>query len=101
MDSPSAVGLRLAARVVRGEILQRFRPDSCIPTTRVLVSVLRYFGISARPLAVRAGAYNEAAWTLAASGVPVSAWPRQAHSVDIQAAGQHRPGGWDGHLVAV
>ncbi len=46
------------APIVRPEILQDFRRDSCIGSTKVLIEVLKHFGISAEPMPVQAYVYN-------------------------------------------
>jgi hypothetical protein len=57
--------------------------------------------MTGRPLAVKVAVFNAAARPLATAGVPVSDWPPEAHSIGIDGSGQHRPGGWNGHLIAV
>lgn len=92
----------LIAATVRPLILQRFRPDSCIATTRAVVEVLHYFGQAARVQPVRVCAWNAEAAALVAAKVTMSAWPRSAWSVGVTGTDQVAPDGvWDGHLVAV
>lgn len=93
--------LEAAARSARAAVLEQFRADSCIATTRVVIAVLRYLGVPARPAAVRVAAHNAAADQLARAGIAVRDWPAEAYSVGVAASGQHRPGRWDGHLVAL
>jgi hypothetical protein len=100
-DSPARPSLDEVAQAARAAVLESFRPDSCIATTRVTIDVLAYFGYTGQPLAVKTAVFNQHAWRLLHAGVPVSEWPPEAHSIGIGGAGQHRPGRWDGHLVAV
>jgi hypothetical protein len=81
MTSHPVPSLDQIARAACSAVLESFRPDSCIATTRVVISVLRYYGLPAKPLAVKVAAFNAVAWPLADAGMPVDAWPREAHSV--------------------
>jgi hypothetical protein len=90
--------LQAAADAARAAVLTRFRPDSCIATTRVVIEVLRAFGVPARPWPVNVKIFNAAAWPLANARVPVAEWPGDAWSVGIDVR-NGRDG--VGHLVAV
>jgi hypothetical protein len=100
----------LAALAVqaRPRILQRWREDSCIATTRICLDVCRALDISARPAAVTATAFN----------APLVRWIREhprgtidemrefqrvsdGHSVGVgYPEGTNSQGpGWSGHLV--
>lgn len=48
------------AELGRPEILKKWRPDSCIASTRIALLVLREFGIRARPLPVEVLVFNDA-----------------------------------------
>lgn len=89
--------LQVVADAARQAVLTRFTPASCIATTRVVVGVLRYFGVAARPWAVSTHLFNPAAWELREQGIPAAEWPPDAWSIGIRGdlAGQV------GHLVAV
>lgn len=96
---------RFLERVVahtRASVLEVFRPDSCIATTRILVDVLDYFSISVRPVAVMFRAYNALSTKMMIDEVPVEDWPEEAWSVGI-IPGQKptSSNNWPGHLVAL
>ena len=93
----------LIARAVRQAVLVEFRHDSCIASTRVTLEVCRYWGLAARPQAVKVQAFTPQAWQQRAAlrNVPVDKWPKGAWSVGIAGSGKHGPGRWDGHLVAL
>jgi hypothetical protein len=90
------------AAAVRAAVLGEFRRDSCIASARVAIGVCRYWGIPARPLAVRVAAYTRIAWDQrdVLDGLPAELWPEGAWAVGI-AGGRHRQGRWNGHLVAL
>jgi hypothetical protein len=100
MPLPEGVALHNVVAVVRNHVLESFREDSCIASTRVLIDVLDYFGVVARPVPMRVLAFNAEAYPLFTGGVGVADWPDSAWSVGIAASGKHKPGRWDGHLVA-
>lgn len=97
--------LQAVADAARAAVLRRFRPDSCIATTRVVIETLRYFGVPARPWAVNMIMFNAAAWPLAVAKVPATDWPEDAWSVGFAAAGFAKDGTADpdnvGHVVAL
>ena len=101
MDLPERVTLQDVVTVVRGNVLETFRQDSCIASTRVVIDVLDYFGIVARPRPVAAVAFNPEGYQLFLKGVPLEEWPKSAHSVGVKGTGPHVGDRWDGHLVAV
>jgi hypothetical protein len=91
--------------VARPIILERFRPDSCIVSTRIAIDVLDYFGIKAKALPVKLGAYNPLAWESVEKGVEPD-WNGGAWGVGIGTASpiaftRQSPSGVDGHLVAL
>lgn len=90
------------ARAVRQAVLAEFRVDSCIASTRVTIEVCRYWGLMARPQPTRVQAFTPTAWKLRDElvSLPVEQWPPGAYSVGV-AGGDHAPGRWNGHLVAV
>lgn len=83
-----------------GPILDRhLRVDSCLNATRILLEVLRELGFSARPLSVKAFAYNAVYVRRLSAGLDPMDDPR-AWGVAIEtrvAAGT----GWPGHLVTL
>ncbi|QBR93767.1 hypothetical protein [Nocardioides euryhalodurans] len=88
-----------AAAMVRAATLTLLeRPNSCIRSTRLTVEVLGLMGLSARPVAVHAIAFNAEARGLVDQGVPMDAWPSSAWSVGIAPTADDD--GWPGHLVA-
>jgi hypothetical protein len=52
--------IELMLEVLRGEIRQDFRADSCIASTRVTIKVLEHFHIDAFPITCRVRVYNKA-----------------------------------------
>jgi hypothetical protein len=97
--------LQATADAARAAVLRRYRPDSCIATTRVVIEALRYFGVTARPWAVDLQIYNAAAWAARAGDVPAADWPDDAWTIGIAPAGYAASGATDqnnvGHVVAV
>jgi hypothetical protein len=77
--------LNAIALASRAAVLERYRPDSCIATTRVVTEVARYWGVTVRPWAVNVRLFTEGAWELAEAGVPVAEWPDDAWSIGIEA----------------
>jgi hypothetical protein len=84
-----------------------YRPDCCIAATAVLIDVLDYFRLTARPLRVIATVYNPAmSERILREGMPTLAeaerdwFPNGCYSL---AAGIGAPesGKWPGHLVAI
>jgi len=100
--SPSPGWYGLLAATVRQAVLTQFRQDSCIASARVTLLVCHYFGIVAKPQAVKVCAYTPLAWEQRArlASLPAEQWPSGAWAVGIT-GGEHRPGRWNGHLVAL
>lgn len=98
MTDPAAV-IEFLLTEGRSIILERFKPSSCIASTRIGIDVLRGFGLRSYPIATRVVAYNAAAARLVTARVPVDEWPDEAWSVGIQGSGVSKAGEWDGHLV--
>jgi len=92
---------RLAV-AVRRAVLTEFAPDSCIASTLAVIETARYFGVKARPQATTIRVYSAIAWDQreALADVPPADWPPGAYSVGID-GGAHKPGRWNGHLIAV
>jgi hypothetical protein len=90
--------MQLVADASRAAVLTRFDVSSCIATTRVVIEVLAYFGIAARPWAANVKLFNDIAWKLTGDGVPLTAWPPEAHSVSVDT---RNGGDGIGHVVAV
>jgi hypothetical protein len=90
--------LQAALDASRAAVLRRYKPESCIATTRVTIEVLRHFGVRAAPWPVNVSVFTEAAWDLARQGVPIGEWPPGAWSVGIHVdASPDRVG----HLAAI
>ena len=91
---------------VRAEVLRAgFTASSCILSTRVLMNVLDYLGIEAKPVAVTVVAFNSKGWELHNAGKPLE--DDDAWSVGIEGTGKRRRNAttgrmdWDGHLIAL
>jgi hypothetical protein len=98
---PTLTEIMLASRE---SVLEEFRKQSCIATTRVIIDVCAYFGIKASPMAVSVIAFTKTAWAQDGDGAPVSEWPDDRYSVGIgfrSRLGHKLTKDWDGHLVAV
>jgi hypothetical protein len=109
--------LRGIEDVAREEILRDFTPDSCIASTKVLIRVLRRYGIEAVPVGVRLVLGNRtftrlvkeegriptmdeailAGWFTKHGAWSVGVGYRQMVRPD---RGLTRDGKWEGHLVA-
>jgi hypothetical protein len=92
----------------RATILRRFHADSCVASTRVVIEVLDYFGIRAKPQPVRLRIFNPEATRLVAAGVELlpehkdaGAWIVEVEGTGRMTAGADGRRRWDGHLVAV
>lgn len=85
-------------RVARGILLFYFGPASCIASTRVTIEVLKRFGVSAEPLAVKFLAQCHARKTAYQSGFTDEEL-KGAKSQSPAPGHQHE--GWNGHLVAI
>jgi hypothetical protein len=91
------------AETVREAILGEFSHDSCIASTLAVIEVCRYFGVTARPQPTTIRVYSPLAWRLRdeLAATPPADWPSGAHSVGIDGVAPHKPGRWNGHLVAL
>jgi hypothetical protein len=108
--------------VGRPELLKRFRPDSCVESTRLVVEFLRSHGVRVSPLRVQVGVFNDAiVKRLEVTPNPgpgeLARWERLdgSWSVGIGATSDamarakaadaslvvSASGGWSGHLVAL
>jgi hypothetical protein len=83
-----------------------FRPDCCIAATAILIDVLDYFHLTARPLSVIATVFNPAmSERIEREGMPTleqaeADWfPKGCYSLAV-GLGENEPGKWPGHLVA-
>jgi hypothetical protein len=83
-----------------------YRPDCCIAATAILIDVLDYFRLTARPLSVIASVYNPAmSERILREGMPTLEeaerdwFPNGCYSVAV-GIGDPEPGKWPGHLVA-
>lgn len=56
--------LEVVTTTVRELVLEDFIVTSCIPTTRILIDVLDYFGISGKPIPVEVLIFNKEARTI-------------------------------------
>lgn len=50
--------LEVVTEVVRARVLDYFKPDSCHATTRIVIDVLDYFGVPAKPIPVETLVFN-------------------------------------------
>lgn len=101
--------LEALVAVARPIILHYFRPDSCIGSTRLAIQALGAFDIPARPLKVRASAFNAA--YLARLGqlghfprdaAELDTWCREYNAWSVCVGHADASGrGWNGHLVAL
>jgi hypothetical protein len=99
--------LKLYARIARPVILEYFRKDSCIASTRITVEVFTRLGFKAIPLPSQAQIYNrkfreilerEKHWP---TKEEMKKWITQgAWGIGI-GFGDHKGGGYVGHLVAI
>jgi hypothetical protein len=99
-EVPAVTGdelLQAVADAAREAVLDRYEPDSCIATTRVVIETARYFSVSMRPWAVNLRVFNPAGWACAEAGTPAADWPEDAWAMSMSAA----TGEQVGHVVAV
>lgn len=90
------------AHIGRPEILKRFKPDSCIASTRVGIEVLKRFGITAEAIPVKVMVYNEPLWKRMTAGSFDGTFNDEDWSVGIGMGydPRRRPeDGFNGHLV--
>lgn len=96
-------------------ILGEFRADSCIASTLVTIEVLKYFGITAEPLALSVIVFNAEAAQMLTDGATMDDVGEATRKISLNAEGgpwtigvgsgqqTRRPGeplGWAGHLIA-
>lgn len=92
----------LLCRIGRPMILEEYRPDSCIASTRIGIAVLKELEVPASPLPVEVVAFNPTFSRIMAQGSApeVAVADARAWSVGVSpSAPPPRPGGWVGHLV--
>ncbi len=82
-----------------------YRPDCCIAATAILIDVLDYFRLTARPLSVIATVFNPAMTErIEREGMPTLEeaerdwFPNGCYSLAV-GFGDPEPGKWPGHLV--
>lgn len=110
MNHPFIAALVATARP---HILERFRPNSCIASTRVAIEALARFGVAATAVAAQVEIYNPTARALLEGGISKEAFrARLAESVRAApgpeppwsiglGVGEPLHGSWTGHLVAL
>jgi hypothetical protein len=96
------------ASLVPALVTPVYGPNSCIPTTRVVIGALEGLGIKARPLSVRTNVINERYLTAVEElGRPfrdkaeAMEWHRSRGVFSYGIGAKHAAGTWPGHLVAV
>jgi hypothetical protein len=105
---PARPFLTRLCEVVREELRigTLYRPDCCIAATAILIDVLDYFRLTARPLSVIATVFNPAmSGRIEREGMPtleeaeLDWFPHGCYSLAV-GSGDPEPGKWPGHLVA-
>lgn len=100
--------LTLLLEHARPAILEEFRADSCIASTRIGLDVLDHFGILAEPLPVSVTIFNpvmvekyDEGMTLPQSKQEMEEWVRLygAWAIGLGHGGDQGPLKWPGHLV--
>lgn len=89
-------------RAAAAPIFEReLRVDCCLNASRILLEVLHGLGVSARPISVRAFAYNGVYMERLWGGLnPLE--DDRAWGVGVETRpGMGEPGGWSGHLVVL
>ncbi len=108
VTGPARPFLAHVCEVVRDELRigTLYRPDCCIAATAILIDVLDYFRLTARPLSVVATVYNPAmSERILRDGMPTLEeaerdwFPNGCYALAV-GAGDPQPGKWAGHLVA-
>jgi hypothetical protein len=108
VNGPFRPFLPRVCEVVRDEmrIGTHYRPDCCIAATAILIDVLDYFRLTARPLSVIATVFNPAmSGRIEREGMPTLKeaerdwFPHGCYSLAV-GSGDPEPGKWPGHLVA-
>lgn len=90
-------------------LLENFRPDSCIASTKVGIDVLAYFGLRGQPMAVSAMLFNAEAMRLLSEGTSMEDLHAMMTAIPADQSGgpwslglgvgAQQPGAWAGHLV--
>lgn len=85
----------------RRKILEVYRPDSCIASTRIGMDVLRAHGAKPYPVAVKLDIFNHAARQAMEEGwTEAETLAAGAKIIGVDGTGKLAQGtGWDGHLV--
>jgi hypothetical protein len=105
---PTRPFLPRLCEVVREELRigTLYRPDCCIAATAILIDVLDYFRLTARPLSVIVTVFNPAmSERIEREGMPTLEeaerdwFPHGCYSLAV-GVGDPQPGKWPGHLVA-
>jgi hypothetical protein len=105
---PARPFLPRLCEVVREELRigTLYRPDCCIAATAILIDVLDYYRLTARPLSVIATVFNPAmSGRIEHKGMPTLEeaerdwFPHGCYSLAV-GVGDPEPGKWPGHLVA-
>ena len=108
VTGPARPLLPRLCEVVRDEmrIGSLYRPDCCIAATAILIDVLDYFRLNARPLSVIATVFNPAmSERIEREGMPTLEeaerdwFPYGCYSLAV-GVGDPEAGKWPGHLVA-
>jgi hypothetical protein len=108
VTGPARPFLPHLCQVVREELRigSLYRPDCCIAATAILIEVLDYFRLNARPLSVIATVFNPAmSERIEREGMPTLEkaerdwFPCGCYSLAV-GVGDPEPGKWPGHLVA-
>lgn len=99
-DLPYTFLLDLVAETAAPVFERTLTEDSCLNATRILLDVLRELGFKARPLSVRAFAFNEVYIDRLKRGLPPLADPA-SWGLGIETRPNVGGKGWPGHVVAL
>jgi hypothetical protein len=100
--------LRLLLEYARPIILEEFKTDSCIASTRIGLDVLDHYGILAEPLTVKTTIFNpvmlqrhESGERLPTNDAEMQEWvgKYRAWAIGLGFGGDQGPHKWPGHLV--
>lgn len=90
-------------------LLEEFRADSCIASTKIGIEVLAYFGMRSEPLPIAAMLFNAEAVGMLEQGTAMEELRSVMAAIPLDApggpwslglgAGGYEPGMWAGHLV--
>jgi hypothetical protein len=80
-----------------------FDSSHCINGTKVVVDVLRHYGVPVEAAQVDVMVFNQAGWDCYQQLIPVERWPKTGWSVGVTEGRKMAFTGdrWDGHLVAL